>query len=316
MTKSPSLMVILDAELCRTPALLRAAALARQSGDRLLLALFEFDHLLARAARRGFDLNAYLEGRRLKLEEFAAPLRSDGLAVDTRLFWGRPKVLHMLFAVLAEKPELVFKDAHPEAVLPRLLYTPQDLDLMRQCPEPLMLVRLSDREFPRRILAAVDPLDESYHPEKLNEFVMRMAMRLATQCNAQLDVVHVFGYLPFLPEPEALVHWRPDAKIMSELRTLHYEALQKLGRQFGIATERLHLLDGRPDVVITKFVAARKIDLVVMGTVQRNFLQRLAMGSVAERLLQRLDCDVLALKPDGFAEQLQAELEDAKASYQ
>jgi len=105
MTQSPCLMVILDAEMRRTPALLRAAALARKSGNRLLLAMFEFDPLLARAARQGFDLNAYLEGRRLKLEEYAAAWRRDGLSVETRLFWGRPAVLHMLFAALAEKPE-------------------------------------------------------------------------------------------------------------------------------------------------------------------------------------------------------------------
>jgi len=52
-----------------------------------------------------------------------------------------------------------------------------------------------------------------------------------------------------------------------------------------------------------------------MGTVQRDFLQRLALGSVAERLLPRLDCDVLALKPESFAERLQAELERAEPSY-
>ena len=299
----------------RTPALLRAAALARKSGNRLLLAMFEFDPLLARAARQGFDLNAYLEGRRLKLEEYAAAWRRDGLSVETRLFWGRPAVLHMLFAALAEKPEMVIKDVHPEAPLPRLLFTPQDLDLLRQCPAPLMLVHAADRELPRHILAAVDPLDESYHPEKLNEQVLRTATRLALQCNAQLDVVHVFGYIPFLTEPEALTRWMPDVKIANELRELHREALQKLGQQFGIAAAHLHLLDGRPDAVIAKFAAERGSDVVVMGTVQRDFLQRLALGSVAERLLPRLDCDVLALKPESFAERLQAELERAEPSY-
>jgi universal stress protein E len=59
---------------------------------------------------------------------------------------------------------MVFKDAHPEAPLPRLLFTPRDLDLLRQCSAPLMLVHAAKRELPRRILAAVDLLDESYHP--------------------------------------------------------------------------------------------------------------------------------------------------------
>jgi hypothetical protein len=66
-------MVIPDAGMHSTPALLPAAALARKSGNRLLLALFEFDPWLARAKRQSFDLDAYLEGRRQKLEGFAAP---------------------------------------------------------------------------------------------------------------------------------------------------------------------------------------------------------------------------------------------------
>jgi hypothetical protein len=51
-------MVIVDKALSLTPAVVRATALARKSGDKLMLALFEFDRTLARAASRGFDLDA------------------------------------------------------------------------------------------------------------------------------------------------------------------------------------------------------------------------------------------------------------------
>jgi universal stress protein E len=69
------------------------------------------------------------------------------------------------------------------------------------------------------------------------------------------------------------------------------------------------MLDGNPGPAIAGFASENGIDVVVMGSIRRNFLQRISIGSVAEELLQRLDCDVLVLKPEGFAEQLRAELE-------
>lgn len=302
-------MVIVDGNLVLTPGLVRAAALARKSGDRLLLALFEFDRALARAAARGFDLDAYQRGRREKLEALAEQLRRDGLEVETRLFWDDPVMARMLLSVLAEQPGMVIKDVHGEALLKRVLFTPADLDLLRQCPAPLMLVRGGTHGLPKRILAAVDPLDASDRPRELNARVLNAANRLAMQCDAELDVVHAFEYIPPFAVPGLLTGSLPNMGLIENFRALHLDALQALGKEFGIPPERLHMLDGIPGRAIAEFAAANRIDVVVMGSVQRGFLERLSIGSVAEDLLQRLDCDVLALKPDGFAERLQTELE-------
>ncbi len=309
MSDKSCIMVILDKGLEQSPALSRATALARESGARLLLALFEYDRALARAAARKLDLDAYLQGRRRKLEEFAASLGKDGLQVDARYYWGRPLLVRMLLAVLAERPQMVFKDVHAEPALRRLLFTSLDLDLLRQCPEPLMLVRPSPNMLPKRILAAVDPLDEHGRPHELNARILSMAVQLAKQCDAQLDVVHVFEYLPFPADPEVLSGWMPDVALIQKLRDLHTEALQKLGKHYGIPPEQVQMLDGEPGRVIAEFAAAKHSDMVIMGTVQRSGFERLAMGSVAERLLELLSCDVLALKPDGFRARLQKELQ-------
>jgi universal stress protein E len=304
---SSTCMVIVDKTLTLTPAVVRAAALARKSGDRLLLALFEFDRVLARAGSRGVDLDAYLRGRREKLESLAEQLRRDGLAVDTRLFWEHPAMARMLLAVLGEQPQMVIKDVHREPALKRVLFTPEDLDLLRQCPAPLMLVHSGTHGLPKRIVAAVDPLDEQGRPHELTEQVLHAANRLAMQCDAALDVVHAFEYIP--PFAGAEFGWLPDLALIEEFRAVHRDAMQELGRKFGIAPARLHVLDGIPGWAIAGFASENKTDVVVMGSIQRNFLQRLSIGSVAEDLLQRLDCDVLVLKPEGFAERLRGELE-------
>jgi len=301
-------MVIVDKDLVLTPGLVRAAALARNSGDRLLLALFEFDRALERAAARGFDLEAYLRGRREKLESLAEQLRRDGLAVETRLFWDHPIMARLLLAILAEHPAMVIKDVRREGALKRVLFTPADLDLLRQCSAPLMLVHSGTHGLPRHILAAVDPLDEQGRPHELTSRVLNAANRLAMQCDATLDVVHAFEYMP--PFADAEFGWLPDLGQIDQFRALHRDALQDLGKKFGIPAERLHLLDGIPGWAIAEFATVNQIDVVVMGSIQRNFLQRLSIGSVAEDLLQRLDCDVLVLKPEGFAERLRQGLQE------
>lgn len=300
-------IVIVDHELTLTPALVRAAAMARKSGDRLMLASFEFERVLAHAATRGLDLEAYLRGRREKLESLAQTLRRDGLAVNTHLFWDHPVMARTLLAVLAEQPTMVIKDVRSEGALKRALFTPTDLDLLRQCSAPLMLVHGGRHGLPRRILAAVDPLDEHGRPHELTARVLNAANRLAMQCDASLDVVHAFEYTP--PFADAEFGWLPDLGQIEQFRSLHRDALLALGKQFGIPAERLHLLDGIPGWAIAEFARTNQIDVVVMGSIQRNFLQRLSIGSVAEDLLQRLDCDVLVLKPEGFAERLRTELE-------
>lgn len=302
-------MVVVDKALTLTPAVVRAAALARKSGDKLLLALFEFDRALAHAASRGFDLDAYQRGRREKLESLAGPLRRDGLAVDTHLFWDHPVMARMLLTVLASQPQMVVKDVHREATLKQVLFTPEDLDLLRQCSAPLMLVRSGTHGLPRRILAAVGLLDGLDRPRDLNARVLHAANRLAMQCDAELDVVHVFEYIPPVTAPGLLTAALPNMALAEQFRPMHRDALQALGKEFGVPQARLHMLDGNPGVAIAEFASANKIDVVVMGSIQRNFLQRISIGSVAEDLLQRLDCDLLVLKPDGFAERLRAELE-------
>jgi len=44
-----------------------------------------------------------------------------------------------------------------------------------------------------------------------------------------------------------------------------------------------------------------RADFLVMGAVSRSAVERLFIGSTAESVLERLGCDVLIVKPEGFA---------------
>jgi universal stress protein E len=305
-----TILVIFGAAYRRSPALLRAMALAMKTDATLLLYSYEYQRGLAHAVRHGFDLDAYLKGRGQKLEEFAAPVRAEGFTVETRVVWGHPAASHIISSVLAAQPDFVIKDVHAEQALRRILFTPLDWQLLRECPAPLMLVREGTGNTPHHILAAVDPLDEHDRPHELNERIMNFTAALAMQCDAKVDVVHAFEYVPVLADPEGAGGGMLDTTIYDELRALHRDALKKLGDRFGVSEKQLHLLDGNPVVTLADYARKHHVDLLVMGTTYRTRFERLLMGSTAEGLLDNVDCDVLALKPAGFRERLMVELED------
>ena len=310
MSNTPRIMVILNGRPGRSPALLRAISLARKSGADLLLRSFEHVRGLERAAKQGFDLDAYLKGRRAELETFADGIRKEGLKADCAVVWGRPVSEKIVFETLALKPDLVVKDTTSGSALNRAFFSGLDWSLLARCPAPLMLVHPTSASLPKRILAAVDPLDEHGKPHTLNDDILKTALSLSMQCEARLDVVNACEFMPVASEYEYM-GWMPDTSLYEELRKVHAEALYKLGREFSVPPGNMHVVDGDPARAIAGFAIQKHADLVVMGSVYRTGLTHLFIGSTAEGVFDSLASDVLVLKPRGFAAELTALLESS-----
>jgi len=304
MSKRPRYLVIIPPALQRTPALFRAMALAKQTEAELELGLFDFDASLNKARSRGFDLKAYLEGRHRELEEFASHLRREGFSVKASVHWGSPVARQILAQVLALKPDLVVKDVQTEPALKRVLLRGLDYELLRLCPAPLMLVRPGDHNLPKHLLAAVDPLDENNRPHELNKRILDAAEKYGMTCGAEVDVVHAFQPVPVMASATGFGGAGLDSRLMSELRTQHEHALKELGAEFGVEERHQQMLDGYPPDVIPTFAATYCVDLLVVGTTYRGGFERFMLGSVADQLCEQINCDVLALKPAGFADAL------------
>ncbi|MBD0319672.1 MAG: universal stress protein [Gemmatimonadetes bacterium] len=128
---------------------------------------------------------------------------------------------------------------------------------------------------------------------------LRRAVYLARTCGARLTIVDVLSvpsyarrYLSPGLEEELLVRRREDlARIAGGVEEVPADA---------------KLLSGRPataliEEVVSDYVVAEGVDLVVMGTVARRGIAGLLIGNTAERVLRRLPCSVLAVKPEEFA---------------
>ncbi|MGL4219944.1 MAG: universal stress protein, partial [Shewanella sp.] len=68
-----------------------------------------------------------------------------------------------------------------------------------------------------------------------------------------------------------------------------------------------HVKEGLPEDVIPELAEQLDAELVILGTVGRTGFSAALIGNTAEHVIDSINCDLLAIKPDGY----KSPLEDA-----
>lgn len=225
------------------------------------------------------------------------------------------RFLEIIRKVLSDGHDLVIKVPEKPAWLDRL-FGSDDMNLLRECPCPVWLVKPQAEKSYRRILAAVD-IDDTYPPAELksqhalNQKVLEMAASLALSDFAELHVVHAWHAIGESAMRGALMH-TPEAEIIAyveqvrdrfetSLDKLVKEATDKLGQEaVEYISPRTHMVKGWARKEIPLLAEQIGADVIVMGTVARTGIPGFLMGNTAETILSQIDCSVLAIKPPGF----------------
>ncbi|MGD8574663.1 MAG: universal stress protein, partial [Gammaproteobacteria bacterium] len=240
----------------------------------------------------------------------AGELIHEKVGVRTDAVWGHPADEVIIAEAIARKADLVVKEVTSESQLQRLLFSSSDWQLARNCPVPVMLVNEHSSSYPQRILVALDVFDEHGKPASLNHELIRNALGVAYQCDAQVHVIHVFDPTPLelaVPGVDQLPY---DHELLEKVRDDHRVALTAFAEEYGIPEDRLHFLEGNTDLALSETVARLHADLLVMGAVKRSVIGRLFVGSTTERVLGRVDCDLLLVKAPAVADEIIEEHEE------
>ncbi len=294
-----SILVDVDASAPSHPALERAAALARRAGGRLTIT----DVLSIPAHARQYlpaeveeDL---IERRRAQLKHIASSLT--GVQAEGKLLFGRPGIV-LIQEVLRSGHDLLVRshDRDVAAAAGRPFGT-VDMELLRKCPCPVMLIRRGTVAAASLILAAVNADTERESERALNARIIELALLVAEYEGGTTSVLQAWA--PFA-EGRAQMVLTSDAfaAYVDAVREGAAAKLAHLGQGFQgrLPAEQLFSRRGEPEVVIPEFVVSHGVDLVVMGTVARSGVAGRLIGNTAERVLAKLPCSVLAVKPDGF----------------
>lgn len=301
MKDSPCLLLIASPRQERTPAFERAIALAKASGMGLRIVALDYVNTLEVMGYFNPETlstlrDGYLHAHRRWLESQIEQERDGGLDVCMQLMWSGDVYRDVHDYVRAIAPVMVIKDIHHEPALKRLFSTPLDWQLLRHSVCPIQFVSSSANPLPRRILAAVNLYRTNDAELRLNDLLLNAASRLAQQCQAALHVVYVYDWAAIYASGASAFGAQPvESGFQEALSDAHEEAFALLCAQHGIAGNHRHFLTGTPRATLEAFARQNDFDLLVIGTLSANGLQKV-MGDTAETLLMHAPSSVLVVK--------------------
>jgi universal stress protein E len=237
---------------------------------------------------------------RERLERLARPLMDDGVEVTVDADWDAPADEAVIRAGRRHGADwiLIGVGYHPVHQLPFLAGT--DWQLIRHASCPLMLVY--PREWPSvpRVVSAVDPMHRHGKPEDLDRRILDAGACICRHGGGDLYVFHAFEPI-FRAVGGAVLEPLPVEYAEATLEGAHNAAVEALMEGLRETTANVRIAEGKPEEKLPEFAVEIGAHVVVMGAVARNALQRIFIGSTAEKVLDVLACDVLVIKPGGFA---------------
>ena len=301
MSQVQRLLLLASPTMVHTPAFERARALALAADLPLHIVEFAYVSTLTVAGLFAPEQmkqarGNYLNTHRQWLEQLAEQTRKQGIEVTCEVVLVKHPYEEILRYVNEMSLALIIKDAEKESVLKRSFFTPLDWQLLRDCPVPVHLVTEARNPWPRRVLAIVDVLRGEDQDLVLNDQIIDAAVKLAEQCKAKLDLLHVYDWSIIYMSDLGLDEVSSAAGHYKALGNAQREVFSALAERHGVPAEHRHFVEGIPLRAICTFAAQDLTDVIVMGTVQHRGLDKY-LGSTAEHLLHRAPCSVLAIKP-------------------
>lgn len=303
MDNFKSILVVIDPIRVDQPALSRAAELAGKTGAdiKVFLSIYDFSYEMTtmlsseerEAMRRGV-----VGQRREWVEQLVEPFSRKGLNLSIKVVWHNRPFEATIKEALAGAHDLIVKATQKHDKLKSVIFTPTDWHLLRKSPVPVLLVKEHDWPANGHILAAINAGNDDEAHISLNHRIAEQAAKLAELVKANMHFVNSF---PGTPVNIAIEIPEFDPEAYNEaVRDHHIEELAKIAKQYDVPAGQCHVAEGLPEDVIPRISNELDAELVIIGTVGRTGISAALIGNTAEHVIDRLDCDVLAIKPEGF----------------
>lgn len=310
MQSYQNILVVVDPANEDQKALKRAYYLAERTGAKItaFLSIFDFSYemtTMLSSDERESMRKSVINDRRLWIEEVIAKNITNAKGIDIKVVWHNRPYEAIIEEVINNNFDIVIKGTHEHDKLRSVIFTPTDWHILRKCPTPVLLVKEHSWPVNGNILAAVNVGSEEKDHQSLNDKITQEAKNLSAVIEAN---VHLVNSYPGTPVNIAIEIPEFDSAEYNETMLKHHrDAMNEHAQQFGINTEQSHVKEGLPEDVINQQASDIDAELVILGTVGRTGISAALIGNTAEHVIDRLNCDVLALKPDGYVSPLAIE---------
>jgi universal stress protein E len=302
-----NILVVINPDDDTQHALVRAVVLAKASGASVtaFLSIYDFSYemtTMLSIQERDAMRKAVVDDREQWIKNIINEQFSDQIDIFVNVLWHNRPFEAIIETVLKNDYDLVVKGTHQHDTLKSIIFTPTDWHLIRKCPCPVLLVKDIDWAQEGKILAAVHTGSDADHHKALNEKIIKESFYLAKLINAEVHLVNSYPGTPVNIAIE-IPEFDPN-EYNSVVKQHHEKAVAALAEQFNISNDRTHIDEGLPEDVIPAISSDINAELLVIGTIGRTGFSAAIIGNTAEHVLDRINCDVLAMKPDGYVSPL------------
>ena len=183
--------------------------------------------------------------------------------------WSREWQKAVLKSAQRFQPDHIFM---PAPLGRKSLFSNEQWALLRTSVAPVSIVRSEDIKPRRKLLAAINIQkhdDPAY--ARLNEKILAKGQEVAGHYGADFYVINAYK------------------------DSMHFPDRQKIMKLSGLPTDRVHVEEGDPATVISRYAREIDADTVLIGTMARQGAAALMRGNTSEKVLSKLDRDVIAL---------------------
>ena len=301
MIECKRILAVVDAERDNQPALSRAYELASKTGASVTAMMVVYDLSYDMTTMLSPDEREAMRDAVTKehAKWLATHLQEQGFTeTDIVVEWNNRSYESIIYYTLNNQIDLVVKATKKHDDLASVIFTPTDWHLMRKCPRPVLLVKEHGWPEGGEIIAAVNVGSEDDEHAALNDKLTVIANDYASLLKGSVNLVNSYPSTPLniaIEVPE----FDPDT-YHDAVKNHHLKEMRSHALKYGIPEDKCVVREGLPEKVIPQVAKALDAELVVIGTVGRVGISAALIGNTAEHVIDELNCDVLAIKPDGF----------------
>lgn len=233
--------------------------------------------------------HSYIDSKQQEMESFLANLELDDVTVKIDVVWDNSLERWVKARCEQRSFDVVFKSGNRSE---SLFYTPTDWQLMRYCPDPVLIVGNKPWREKGVILAALDLSATDENSIRLNEDILKQSMDIAKATNSELHGCYSMSIPKALTDLDVIDPDAYEAKVKKKLDPV----ISHLLNTTGLNQDKLHLLRGKPAKEICSISHKIGSDLVVIGNKTSVSLRGRLLGNTAENVLHKINADVLVIK--------------------
>ena len=304
-----NILVVIDPTTDQQKALNRAIDLAtrinisapdQQINITAFFSIFDFSYemtTILSSSERNTMRQMVINENQQWLDEMIS-VTSSQIKITSKVVWHNRPFEAIINQVIDNKHDLVVKGTHQHDKFKSVVFTPTDWHIMRKCPCPVLLVKEHEWPLQGNILGAVNVGSDDAEHLSLNNTITKQAKNIAQLITANVHLVNSYPGTPVniaieIPEFDA-------SEYNSAMQVHHQEAMNEHANSFDIPLGNTYVEEGLPEMVIEQTALTIDAELVILGTVGRTGISAALIGNTAEHVIDQLNCDVLALKPDGY----------------